>query len=294
VHDKGGKIFLQLWHVGRISHSSHQHEGALPVAPSAIRAEGKALTAQWREVDFETPRALTFEEIQKVIDDYGIAAENAKQAGADGVEIHGANGYLLDQFLQDGSNTRTDEYGGSIENRCRLLLEVVDRVIDVWGKGRVGVRLSPFGTFNDMHDSDSVSLFTYVVKKLNERGIAYVHLIESRTTNTDGEDEMIQGAPSVLTLFKPYFQGAVISAGGHTPETAKEALASGAADAVAVLDSAAASETLPPDARLWAGLALTQAGKAPKVALQKLKEKLWRPSLSVPRMLRQQLLLEFV
>jgi N-ethylmaleimide reductase len=156
VHAKGGLIFLQLWHVGRSSHTSHHPETGLPVSASAIAiADGsKGLTADFQQVPYETPRALETAELPGIVEDYRRAAVNALAAGFDGVEIHSANGYLLDQFLEDKTNHRTDEYGGSIENRARLLLEVTDAVVDVWGKGRVGVRLSPFGTFNDMGESD--------------------------------------------------------------------------------------------------------------------------------------------
>jgi N-ethylmaleimide reductase len=233
VHEKGGKIFLQLWHVGRISHSSHQPEGKPPVAPSAITPTGKVFTAHWTQADYETPHALELHEIASIVEDYRKGAENAKKAGFDGVELHGANGYLLDQFLQDGSNTRTDAYGGSIENRAKLLLQVVDAAVDVWGKGRVGVRLSPYGTFNNMSDSNPVALFGYVLEQLNHRGIAYVHMIEPRATSAGGSDAVAADVPSASGLFKKKFTGTFISAGGYTPDTAKEAVASGAADAVA-------------------------------------------------------------
>ncbi len=233
VHAKGGKIVLQLWHVGRISHSSHQPEGKAPVAPSAIKPTGKVFTADWQQADYETPHALTLDEIEAIKKDYRVACDNAKQAGFDGVEVHGANGYLLDQFLQDGSNQRTDNYGGSIENRASLLLDVVDIANQVWGKGRVGVRLSPYGTFNDMSDSDPVGLFGYVIEQLNARGIAYVHMIEPRATGAGGSDAVNEAAPCTADLFRVKFNGAFISAGGYTPETAKVAVESGQVDAVA-------------------------------------------------------------
>ncbi|MBX7143710.1 MAG: alkene reductase [Oligoflexia bacterium] len=233
VHRAGGVIFLQLWHVGRISHSSHQPGRQAPVAPSAIRPSGKAFTADWQMADFETPRALELKEISSLLADYVTAAKNAKLAGFDGVEIHGANGYLLDQFLQTGSNQRTDKYGGSIENRTRLLLEVVDAATAIWGKARVGVRLSPHGTFNDMSDSDPVALFSYVLGELGKRGVGYVHLIEPRSSNAGAGDGNIEGAPDNSKIFRGIFKGTLISAGGYTPETAKQAVASGAADAVA-------------------------------------------------------------
>lgn len=234
VHEKQGKIFLQLWHVGRISHSSHQPNQAFPVAPSAIAPEGNTFTAQWQQVPFEIPRALTLDEINQVIHDYQQAAQNAKDAGFDGVEVHGANGYLLDQFLQSGSNQRTDTYGGSIENRARLLLAVVDVSINVWGKHRVGVRLSPYGTFNSMHDEDPMALFTYVLQQLSARGIAYVHMIEPRSTNAGGGDEPISHVvPNTSDLFRQHFNGVFISAGGYDKNNAIDAVSSGLVDAVA-------------------------------------------------------------
>lgn len=233
VHAAGGRIFLQLWHVGRISHSSHQPNGELPVAPSALPAQNSGtFTADWQPTPILTPRALETNEIPSIVQAYIAGAVNAKEAGFDGVEVHGANGYLLDQFLQDGSNKRTDQYGGSIENRARLLLEVIDGVIGVWGAGRVGVRLSPYGTFNDMSDSDPVALFTYVLEQLSARSIAFVDLIEPRSSSAGSQDNILEGRPDVASLFRKAFGGVLISAGGYSPETAIEAVASGKADAV--------------------------------------------------------------
>ena len=233
VHGKGGKIFLQLWHVGRISHSSLQPNGGLPVAPSAIAPTGKTFTANWQQVPYETPHALTLAEIDQIMTDYRHAAENAQKAGFDGVEVHGANGYLLDQFLQDGPNRRDDLYGGAIENRARLLLAVTDQAIAVWGKGRVGVRLSPYGTFNDMQDSDPVALFTYVLAELEKRGVAYVHLIEPRSTGAGGGDQVADDMPETARLFRKAFKGVLISAGGYDRALALEATQDGHADAIA-------------------------------------------------------------
>lgn len=232
VHQKGGLIFLQLWHVGRISHRSHQPDGGLPVAPSAIKPSGGTFSADWKQVAFETPRALETNEIRGIVEDYRKGAQNAKDAGFDGVEVHGANGYLLDQFLQDGSNQRNDAYGGSVENRARLLLEVVDAAISVWGKGRVGVRLSPYGTFNDMKDSDPEALFTYVLRQLSERGVAFVDLIEPRSTAAGTRDENLAGMPDASRLFRKAFKGVLLSAGGYQPETASAAVEGGSADGV--------------------------------------------------------------
>lgn len=254
VHHKGGTIFLQLWHVGRISHSSHQPDRGLPVAPSAIKPTGKVFTADWKQADYEMPRALETSEIAGIVDDYKKAAQQAKDAGFDGVEVHGANGYLLDQFLQDGSNHRTDDYGGSIKNRARLLLEVTEAAIGIWGKGRVGVRLSPYGTFNDMSDSDPVALFSYVLEQLQALGIAYVHMIEPRATGAGGGEGVTEDMPSTSELFRKKFGGVFISAGGYTPETAQQAVASDMADAVAFGRIYIANPDLPE--RIKAGAAL--------------------------------------
>lgn len=233
VHANGGFIFLQAWHVGRASHSSLHKNGELPVAPSAIQPSGMTLTAEWKQVPFETPHALTLEEIQSIVRDYQVAAENAKAAGFDGVEIHSANGYLLDQFLEDKTNHRTDEYGGSIENRTRLLLQVIDATVEVWGKDRVGVRLSPYGVFGDMGDSNPEALFKYVLAQLSSRGIAYVHVIEPRASNAGGGGGAELAAPNASEIFRSSFHGVYISAGGYTAQSADQAVADNLADAVA-------------------------------------------------------------
>jgi len=231
VHQAGGRIVLQLWHVGRISHPSLQPDGALPVAASALAATGMTFTAQWKQEPYPVPRALDLAEIPAVIAEYAHAARQAKSAGFDGVEVHGANGYLLDQFLQNGSNTRTDAYGGSISNRMRLLLEVIDAVTAVWGSDRVGVRLSPYGTFNSMQDSDPIALFSAVISALDTRGLAYLHLIEPRSTNAGSGDKAVD-APSTRQLFRPLFHGPLLSAGGYDRADAVSALADGLVDAV--------------------------------------------------------------
>jgi N-ethylmaleimide reductase len=235
VHAKGGFIFLQLWHVGRVSHTSLHPETGLPVSASAIViANGaKAFSEDFKQVEYETPRALELDELPGIVADYRRAAENAKAAGFDGVEVHSANGYLLDQFLEDKTNHRSDAYGGSIENRARLLLEVVDTVVDVWGSGRVGVRLSPYGTFSDMGDSDPVALFSYVLQQLAARGIAYAHVVEPRTSGSGGGAPTDDSAPRTAHIFRKAFAGVLISAGGYTAETAEETIANDYADAVA-------------------------------------------------------------
>jgi N-ethylmaleimide reductase len=233
VHDKGGKIFLQLWHVGRISHTSYQADGKLPVAPSAIPAKNSGTyTADWQPTEILTPRALEISEIKDIVNDFKHAALNAKEANFDGVEVHMANGYLLDQFLQDGSNQRTDEYGGSVANRMKFPLEALDAVIGVWGKDQVGVRLSPYGTFNGVSDSDPMSLFNQVIEEFNKRGIVYINMIEPRATTAGGDDNVNEEAPSTSSLFKDKFNGMFISSGGYTPETAEVALNDNKADAI--------------------------------------------------------------
>jgi N-ethylmaleimide reductase len=227
VHAKGGLIFLQLWHVGRISHPSLQPGGVLPVAPSAIAPQGMASTYEG-EKPFVTPRALEANEIPEIIDQYRQGAANALAAGFDGVEIHGANGYLIDQFLQDGSNQRTDECGGSIENRARFLMEVVEAVVGVWGSDRVGLRLSPNGTFNDMHDSNSEALFNYVVDALNRFNLAYLHLVEPRW-DAPGDEPAELGTQH----FRSIYHGTLISAGGYDRDKGNAVLAAGDADLIA-------------------------------------------------------------
>jgi NADH:flavin oxidoreductases, Old Yellow Enzyme family len=233
VHAKGGFFFNQIWHVGRVSHSSMQPQGALPIAPSAIAIAGDHMDADGKTVPFETPRALETGEIAAIIGDFVQAARNSRSAGFDGVEIHGANGYLLDQFLHDGSNQRTDEYGGSIENRSRLLLEVVDAVAAAIGADRVGVRLSPWSGILDMQDSSGLALWEYAIAELGKRNIAYLHLIEPRSDFTNDEKPLDMEAPDVASLFKKTFGGPIISAGGFVPETAASTVASGKSDAVA-------------------------------------------------------------
>ena len=230
VHDRGGRVFLQLWHVGRVSHPCFQPDGGLPVAPSAIAPEGEAATFTGPQ-PYVVPRALETAEIPGIVADYRQAAENALAAGFDGVEVHGANGYLLDQFLHDGSNHRTDEYGGSIANRTRLLLEVINAVMDVCGRDRVGVRLSPSGAFGTMSDSDPLALFTYVVQEIDRLKLAYVHIIEPRVA---GNETAIDPDMTMSThYFRTIYQGTIISAGGHDLQTGEETLTAGDADLVA-------------------------------------------------------------
>ncbi|MDP2879629.1 MAG: alkene reductase, partial [Sulfuricella sp.] len=227
VHSRNGRIFLQLWHCGRVSHPSLLPGSELPVAPSAIRPEGDAFTYQGPQ-PFVTPRALEASELPGIVEDYRKAAQNALAAGFDGVEIHAANGYLLDQFIRDGSNQRTDAYGGSLENRCRLLLEVTRAVSDVWGANRVGVRLSPLNPFNDMHDSNPQKTFEYVATALSPFGLAYLHGMEGAIGESKHAPQEFDSTP-----FRRCFKGAYIANGGYDRVLAEEALATGYADLVA-------------------------------------------------------------
>jgi N-ethylmaleimide reductase len=230
VHARGGRMFLQLWHVGRQSHTDLQPNGEAPVAPSAIEAEGYAYTKQG-EVLFSTPRALALEEIPGIIEEFRAGAERALSAGFDGVEIHGANGYLPDQFLQDGTNKRTDEYGGPIENRARFLLEIARAAISVWGADRVGVRLSPSSTYGSMSDSDPGATFRYVADQLDRLGVAYLHVIEPRIK---GIEDVAKGqAPVAAQQLRQKFSRTLIAAGGFTGESAAAIVAADDADLVA-------------------------------------------------------------
>jgi N-ethylmaleimide reductase len=233
VHAKGGVIVAQLWHVGRISHSSLHPEEGVPEAPSAIAAAGQTYGADWKLHDYEVPKAMSLEDIARLLREFEIAAQNAKAAGFDGIEIHSANGYLLDQFLQDKTNQRNDQYGGSIENRLRLLGEVIEVVSKVFTSDRVGVRLSPYGTFNDMSDSDPVALFTAAIEKLNAYGLAYVHMIEPRATSAGGGEQVNEDAPITSELFRKAYQGKFITAGGYDQAMGERVLEEGMADAVA-------------------------------------------------------------
>jgi N-ethylmaleimide reductase len=221
VHRAGGKIFLQLWHVGRISHPDF-HNGELPVAPSAIAPVGQTYTPKGLQ-QMVTPRALELSEIPGVVEQYRKGAENAKAAGFDGVEIHGANGYLLDQFLRDGSNKRTDAYGGSVENRARLGLEVTQAVISVWGPDRVGYRISPNGTFNSMSDSNPAETFSYMAGELNKLGIVYLHAV----------DPVADGDKRLSPVLRKKFERTYIVNGGFNADTGNAAIRNGEADLVA-------------------------------------------------------------
>lgn len=223
VHAEGGHIFIQLWHVGRISHPSMQPNGELPVAPSALKPEGEAFTYEGLQA-FVEPRALAQDEIPRIVEQYRLATLNAQAADFDGVEIHAANGYLIDQFLRDGSNQRSDEYGGSLENRIRFLLEVVEAACKAWEPSRVGVRISPENGFNDMHDSDPQTTFEYVAKQLGKYGLAYLHVVEGDMR--DGSRQLDYGK------IKAAFGGHYMANCGYTLQGAQQAIAEHTADSI--------------------------------------------------------------
>jgi N-ethylmaleimide reductase len=227
VHARGGKIVIQLWHVGRISHPVLQPGGADPVAPSAIAAASKSFDGT-RFVDTPMPRALEVSEIPGIIEDYRKAAENARKAGFDGVEVHAANGYLIDQFLRDGANRRDDAYGGPIENRVRFLKEVMDAVVGVWGGERVGVRLSPFSNANDIADSNPQATFSHAIRLLNGYKLAYLHLVEGQT---GGPRDIPEGGD--LAALYALFDGVHMGNNGYDRASAIDAIETGAIDLVA-------------------------------------------------------------
>ncbi|NBS53211.1 MAG: alkene reductase [Spartobacteria bacterium] len=227
LHEKGTPIFMQLWHCGRASHSSF-HAGKPPVSASAIKLNGDTIHSPAGKQPYETPRALETHEVAAVVQDYLRAAERAKAAGFDGIEIHAANGYLIDQFLQSKTNHRTDVYGGSLENRFRFLKEIVEAILTVWPADRVGVRLSPNGVFNDMGSPDFREIFTDAGKRLNAFGLAYLHVVDGLAF---GFHEL--GAPMQLPEFRAVFSGTLMGNCGYTAEAAESAIASGNADLIA-------------------------------------------------------------
>ncbi len=227
VHAAGGRIALQLWHVGRISHPDLQPGGALPVAPSAIRPSGQVYTGEAMK-DYVTPRALELAEIPGLVATYARAARNAMDAGFDGVEVHGGNGYLLDQFLRSSTNRRSDAYGGSKENRARLLLEVMDAICREIGHDRVGLRLSPVTTFNDMHDDDPQATFEYVVVELNALNLAFLDILQGT-----GGAPREQWVPFDYDRLHALYAGNFIRNNGYDFETAQAAIRAGTADAIA-------------------------------------------------------------
>ncbi|MGZ5033836.1 MAG: alkene reductase [Usitatibacter sp.] len=233
VHQAGGLIFMQLWHVGRISHPALQPDNMLPVAPSALKPAGEAFIegedGQGMLVPFETPRAIDLIEMPYMVRQYLRASRNAMLAGMDGVEVHAANGYLLQQFIDSKTNKRIDAYGGSIENRARFVFQAIEAAIEVWGADRVGVRLSPLGTFNDSGDDTPELTYGYIVEKLNEYGLAYLHVINPMSASPEPDPR----AESIMGLVRKKYRGTLVVAGGFDVETAEAWLRQGKADLIA-------------------------------------------------------------
>jgi len=251
VHAAGGRIFLQIWHGGRACHPL-LNNGAQPVAPSPLAITGDEVNTPEGKQPYVVPRALRDDELPGIVEGFRRAAENAKAAGFDGVEVHGANGYLLDQFLRDGSNQREGAYGGALENRARLLLEVIEAVSGVWGSDRVGLRISPLNSFNDMADSDPVGLATWLADRLNDCNLAYLHLMRS--------DFFQRQSGDVMTPVRAHYKGVLVGNMGYTAEEAGQAIAAGQLDAVAFGTSFLANPDLP--ARFQAGATLNQPNPA--------------------------------
>ena len=251
VHKADGRIFLQVWHGGRACHPL-LNNGAQPVAPSALPIRNDEVHTPEGKKPYVTPRALADDELPGIVAGFRKAAENALAAGFDGIEVHGANGYLLDEFLRDGSNTRSGPYGGPIENRARLMLEVLDACVGVWGEGRVGLRLSPLNSYNDMLDSDPVGLITWMAQRLNDYPLAYLHVMRG--------DFFGQQKGDVLTPARAHYKGVLIGNMGYTPQEAASAIESGQLDAVAFGTAFLANPDLP--ARIKAGASLNKPNPA--------------------------------
>jgi N-ethylmaleimide reductase len=239
VHGAGGRIFLQLWHVGRISHPALQPGGALPVAPSAIAPAGQAWTLDGMK-DYVTPHALETAAVSGIVEDFRRGARLAREAGFDGVELHGANGYLIDQFLRDGTNRRTDRYGGSALNRARFLIETAEAVVGEWGADRVGVRLSPTNPYNDVADSHPAATFATAVGELNRFGLAYLHIVEPGT-----DDPVATGERPDLLFFRKIWRGPLIANKGYDLARATATLRDGSADLVSFATLFLANPDLP-------------------------------------------------
>jgi N-ethylmaleimide reductase len=258
VHQERGLVFMQLWHVGRISHPALQPDGMLPVAPSAIRPSGEAFiengNGEGTLVPFVPPRALQIEEMPYLVRQYVRGAKNALAAGMDGIEIHAANGYLLDQFINSNTNRRNDDYGGAVENRARLLMEVIDAVIPLWGADRIGVRLSPLGVFNDIGDEDPETTFGYIADRLNRYELGYLHLVNPATAALEKGLEPDERARRMLELLRAKYRGVLMIAGGFDHDTAERWLEEGRADVIAFGRKFLANADLPERFRLRAPL----------------------------------------
>lgn len=227
VHETGTPIFLQLWHCGRASHSDF-HDGALPLSASAVKLGGDFIHTPLGKKEYETPRSMTLEDIKATIMDYKRAAGNAKEAGFSGIELHAANGYLINQFLDAKTNRRTDEYGGSLENRYRFLREVLAAILEIWPSHRVGVRLSPNGVFNDMGSQDFRQIYLYAIRELNKLGLGYVHIMDGLAFGFHNH-----GEPMTLSEFRKEFDGIIMGNCGYSQEEAEQRLAGGHADLAA-------------------------------------------------------------
>jgi 12-oxophytodienoic acid reductase len=252
VHDKGGVFFLQLWHVGRVSHTSYMPDDQGPVGPSPIAIDGDIPLADGSKARFSVPRELKTEELPQIVDQFVVGARNSLAAGFDGVEIHGAHGYLLEEFLKKSTNQRTDQYGGSVENRCRLVLEVVDAVIKEVGPGKAGIRLSPFTKFMDSHTDDPYDVYGYLVEQLNSRDLAYVHFVEPRINEYMGGG-LAKDTDSIAP-FRKAWKGVFLAAGGYDRETGNKAVAEGHADLIVYGRHWIANPDLPERFRLEAPL----------------------------------------
>ncbi|MEH2488746.1 alkene reductase [Bradyrhizobium sp. AZCC 2230] len=256
VREAHGLIFNQLWHVGRISHPALQPDNMLPVAPSAVIPEGEAFIENERGegelVPFVRPRALNIEEMPYIVAQYERAARNAQAADFDGVEIHAANGYLLDQFIETGTNRRTDAYGGPVENRARLLFEVAEALMPIWGPDRIGVRISPMGKLNDIHDENPEATFGYVAERLSDYGFAYLHMVNPALDQMQNGQEPDPKAMNMVRLIRKKYKGTLIVAGGFQADTAAKWLREGMADLIAFGRKFIANPDLPERIRLGA------------------------------------------
>lgn len=259
VHEAGGRIFLQLWHVGRISHPDLQPDRKLPVAPSAIKPAGEAMTLAGMK-PFEIPRALEADEIAQLVDQYRVAAKNAEMAGFDGVEVHGANGYLLDQFTRDGTNLREDAYGGSVENRCRFPLAATDAVVDVWGPERVGYRISPFQPFNDITDSNPDATFSYLTAELAKRDLLYLHAVELGAVGEGEGDGYLASRNPLFAKLRKLWPNTLIVNGGYDRAKSDAVIGAELADLIAFGSAYLSNPDLPE--RLNTGTALNEPNRA--------------------------------
>lgn len=241
VHESGGTIVCQLWHVGRASHPAFQPGGKDPVAPSAIAADGEVHLPDGSKEPYPVPRALEADELPGIVGQYRAAAEEAQAAGFDGVQLHAANGYLIDEFLRDGANKRTDEYGGSVENRCRFPLMALDALVDVWGPGRVSVRVSPLGSFNDMTDSDPLPLYEHLFDRLNDRGVGFLEIVGAIHGDEIDHDLLDE----INAAGRSRFSGTLVLNGGYDGPKAAAAVAAGTADAITFGTTFLANPDLP-------------------------------------------------